>query len=79
MAPEIIANEKYGKAVDIWSLGVLLYELLHGQPPYAGGGEAEKMRKILKCQQFPFYPNISEGARSLILKLMQKNPTSRIS
>jgi serine/threonine protein kinase len=58
---------------------VLLYELLHGKPPYSGGGENEKMRKIMNCQQFPFYPNISETARGLILKLMQKNPGNRIS
>ena len=58
---------------------MLLYELLHGKPPYSGGGENEKMRKIMNCQQFPFYPNISETARGLILKLMAKNPTNRIS
>jgi serine/threonine protein kinase len=53
--------------------------LLHGKPPYSGGGENEKMKKIMNCQQFPFYPNISETARGLILKLMHKNPGSRIS
>ena len=34
MAPEIINNEKYDKSIDIWALGVLLFELIHGFSPF---------------------------------------------
>ena len=39
MAPEILLNKKYGKAVDWWSFGVILYELLFGIPPFYGSNE----------------------------------------
>jgi serine/threonine protein kinase len=34
MAPEIIRRENYGNKVDVWSLGILLYEMLHGHSPF---------------------------------------------
>jgi len=34
MAPEVVKEEPYSKAIDIWSLGVLLYEILHGYSPF---------------------------------------------
>ena len=36
MAPEILFNKVYDYKIDLWSLGILLYELLHGIPPYEG-------------------------------------------
>jgi len=36
MAPEMINNQPHSFSLDIWCLGILLYELLHGKPPYSG-------------------------------------------
>jgi len=41
MSPEIIYERKHDSKVDIWCLGILLYELLHGNPPYSAGSFQE--------------------------------------
>ena len=76
-APEIVGNRAYTKSVDIWSLGVLLYELLHGYPPYHGGSENDRMMRISKGTNFPFKDDISQEAKDLIKRLMSLNHSSR--
>ena len=46
MAPEMIAKETYNYKVDVWSIGVLLYEMLHGSAPFTGETLPEVQRKI---------------------------------
>ena len=46
MAPEMLKNQPHDKTVDIWSLGVLLYELLHGYAPFGGISDRDKILKI---------------------------------
>ncbi|VDP99882.1 unnamed protein product [Trichobilharzia regenti] len=46
IAPEIVAYEMYGKSVDWWSFGVLIYEMLAGLPPFDGEDEEELFRNI---------------------------------
>ncbi|KAJ6653295.1 hypothetical protein lerEdw1_009384 [Lerista edwardsae] len=48
IAPEIIAYQPYGKSVDWWSFGVLLYEMLAGQPPFDGEDEDELFQSIME-------------------------------
>ncbi len=48
MAPEIFENEEYDQKVDIWSLGVLLYEMLHGVSPFKGDVPFKIYRSILE-------------------------------
>lgn len=43
MAPEVIESRKHGKEVDIYSLGVILYQMVFGDYPYNVGGESEAM------------------------------------
>jgi serine/threonine protein kinase len=52
MAPEIINHVPHDHRVDIWSLGVLLYELVHGKPPFYGLNECEKLNKIVEGKSF---------------------------
>ncbi|ERE49690.1 protein kinase C gamma type-like protein, partial [Cricetulus griseus] len=54
IAPEIIAYQPYGKSVDWWSFGVLLYEMLAGQPPFDGEDEEELFQAIM--EQTVTYP-----------------------
>ena len=42
MAPEMILNKPHDHKLDIWCLGILLYELLHGYPPFKGRNDNEK-------------------------------------
>ena len=46
MAPEIFMGEKYRGAVDIWSIGVILYVLLCGYPPFQSDTQAELQKEI---------------------------------
>ena len=46
LAPEIIRNEKYGPSCDIWSLGIILYVLLCGYPPFGDEANEEMYMKI---------------------------------
>ena len=78
MAPEIL-NEKvaYGKAVDYWSLGVMLFDMLTGSPPFFGNNRKKIMEAILKKK--PTFPKfMTSDARDLCNKLLKKNPDQRI-
>uniref|UniRef100_A0A2K6QY12 non-specific serine/threonine protein kinase n=1 Tax=Rhinopithecus roxellana TaxID=61622 RepID=A0A2K6QY12_RHIRO len=82
MAPEIIRSKTgHGKAVDWWSLGILLFELLTGASPFTLEGErntqAEVSRRILKCSP-PFPPRIGPVAQDLLQRLLCKDPKKRL-
>ena len=47
MSPEILKNVEYGKDVDLWCLGILIYEIIVGKPPYIGNDDQEVMNRIL--------------------------------
>ena len=46
IAPEILAHKPYGKSVDWWALGVLMYEMLFGYPPFYDNDQRKLMNKI---------------------------------
>lgn len=79
LAPEIVSNEGHNKDVDLWSLGVFLYELLHGQSPFT-----DKQRNFSKILNLIMENNVeipeefSEQARDLISKLLKRKPEERI-
>jgi len=77
MAPEMLKNQPHDKTVDIWSLGVLLYELLHGFAPFGGINERDKIMKITSYD-FKMGEHLTPNARDLISKLMKLNPLERI-
>ena len=85
MAPEIVCEEKYDTGVDIWALGILLYEMLHGYSPFRSNQHGEDeykdiFRNILKKDYvIDNKLKISEECVELIHKLLQENNVDRIS
>ena len=83
MAPEIINNEKYDKSIDIWSLGVLLFEMIHGFNPFENNNNNNKNINLLidniKNKKFQFQKNISNECKDLIQKMLESNSNKRIN
>lgn len=79
LAPELLKGEGYGKTVDWWTLGVLLYEMLTGLPPFYDENTNEMYRKILTAPlNFPGYDVVPPAARDLLTKLLDRNPNKRL-
>ncbi|KYN37935.1 Putative protein kinase C delta type like protein [Trachymyrmex septentrionalis] len=77
MAPEIIKGLKYNQAVDWWSYGVLLYEMLTGQSPFSGCDEDELFWSI--CNERPFIPRyLSQEATEILIYLLEKDSGKRL-
>lgn len=80
MAPEMLMHKKYsGEAVDVWSLGVILYTLLFGEMPFEEDVELETKMKILSDE--PRYPDpeIIGHPLSLVQSMLSKDPRTRPS
>ena len=78
MAPEIIESENYDYSVDIWSLGILLYELLMGYSPFKDKTTKNIILNI-KLHELKFDKEISEDCKDLINKLLEVNKKKRIN
>ncbi|KAI9337868.1 kinase-like domain-containing protein [Zopfochytrium polystomum] len=77
-APEVLDPKvRYGYGVDHWSLGVMLYDMLTGNPPFTGQNRKKIMDAILtKKPNFPFY--LTSFAKDLLTRLLRKDPEKRI-
>lgn len=79
LAPELLHGQGYTKAVDWWTLGVLLYEMLTGLPPFYDENTNEMYRKILsEPLQFPGPEIVPPAARDLLSKLLDRDATRRL-
>ncbi|GAB4820560.1 hypothetical protein N2152v2_007606 [Parachlorella kessleri] len=76
LAPEIILSKGHGKAVDWWAFGVLLYEMMAGQPPFFDVDPMGTYKKILKGS-LTFPAHFSVTARDLVRKLLQVDLSKR--
>jgi len=76
IAPEVLLNKGHGKGVDWWTLGILMYEMLAGQPPFVDDDPMGIYQQILAGKlQFPRY--FARSAKGLIKKLLQSDLTKR--
>ena len=78
LAPEMLKREGHGKSVDWYLLGVFLYEMLFGIPPYYDHDRETLFQNILNKELEFSHDNISEDARSLLKGLLNKNPNERL-
>ncbi|CAF0761799.1 unnamed protein product [Adineta ricciae] len=86
VAPEILSNDKYDKACDIWSMGVIMYILLCGYPPFFsthGGAISAGMKTKIKAGEYQFpkaeWKNVSQEAKSIIQKMLTVDPANRVT
>jgi len=76
IAPEVLLNKGHGKGVDWWTLGILVYEMLAGQPPFVDDDPMGIYQQILASKlSFPRY--FDRQAKNLIKKLLDADLTKR--
>ncbi|XP_075366517.1 SNF-related serine/threonine-protein kinase-like isoform X1 [Mycteria americana] len=78
-APEILLGDEYdAPAVDIWSLGVILYMLVCGHPPFQEANDSETLTMIMDCR-YTVPPHVSAQCADLISRMLQRDPKQRAS
>lgn len=76
-APEILLGDSYdAPAVDIWSLGVILYVLVCGQPPFEKANDSETLTMIMDCK-YTMPAHVSNECRKLIGEMLVRGPEKR--
>lgn len=77
MAPEIVMGKGHNKAADWWSVGILIFEMLTGKPPFVGGNRDKIQQKIIKDKiKLPSF--LTSEAHSLLKGLIHKDPSKRL-
>jgi len=80
VAPEVLTNEDYDSSVDMWSVGVIIYILLCGYPPFYADNAPALFKKIMEVKydfDDPSWEEVSEEAKDLIRHLLVKDPKQR--
>mgnify|MGYP002624194063 CR=1 FL=1 len=80
MSPELVNHEEYSKEIDVWSLGILLYEMVHGYSPFRPDKpnfNAKDVIENIRLHKLKFNKNISEECKQLIYHLLDEDPNKR--
>ena len=78
LSPEMIRQQGHDQRLDIWNLGVLLFEMLTGRPPFSGNNQRELFDNILKLR-ISYPKDFPKVARDLVSKLLKPTPKDRLS
>ena len=80
LPPEMLERRAHGAAADVWCVGVLLYEMLHGCTPFHSGEERETCQRIVRAELdwSQTADGVCDDARDLMRRLLVKEPKSRI-
>ncbi|XP_071018265.1 caM kinase-like vesicle-associated protein [Oncorhynchus clarkii lewisi] len=90
LAPEVVGRQRYGRPVDCWALGVIMYILLSGNPPFYEETDDDDyenhdknlFRKILAGDyefDSPYWDDISESAKGLVARMMEVDQDQRLT
>nr|XP_057939850.1 caM kinase-like vesicle-associated protein isoform X1 [Doryrhamphus excisus] len=90
LAPEVVARHRYGRPVDCWAVGVIMFILLSGNPPFYDETEEENTdlhNRIIFCRivagdfefDSPYWDDISPAAKQLVCRLMEVDQMLRIT
>ncbi|KAI3912518.1 hypothetical protein MKW98_020980 [Papaver atlanticum] len=82
MAPEIMQFQKYDAKADLWSVGVILYQLVIGKTPFTGNNQIQLLQNIMKSKELQFPPDIKElssDCTDLCRKLLRRDPVERLT
>ena len=77
LSPEIIKSESYSFKSDIWSLGVLLYEMAALQPPFNAGSLHQLAQKIIQGNYAPLPSHFSPAVSNIVAMMLKRNPAQR--
>ncbi|RXW24432.1 hypothetical protein EST38_g1404 [Candolleomyces aberdarensis] len=77
LAPEILSGNGYDKTIDWWTLGVLLYEMIHGLPPFYDEN-TDKMYEHILNKPLEFGDEFSSEARAILTGLLNRDPSRRL-
>ena len=77
LAPEILNRQGHGRAVDWWSLGALLYEMITGLPPFYCQ-DREKLFEYIRKSTLEYPASVSKPAKKVLVGLLTKNPVQRL-
>ena len=79
LSPERILDRGCTRAGDWWGLGIIIYEMLFGKPPFYSQNQQKMMKKtILEKLKFSNKIQVSEDAKDLLLNLLKKSPVNRL-
>ncbi|VDM61778.1 unnamed protein product, partial [Angiostrongylus costaricensis] len=77
LAPEVLEDNDYGRSVDWWGVGVVMYEMMCGRLPFYSR-DHQKLFELIMASELRFPSKLSAEAKQLLTGLLVKNPTQRL-
>ena len=78
LPPEVLEEENYGRSVDWWSLGIVLYELLVGRPPFTHSQNMEKLFYNILHEPISYPPELAPETKAFLSALLERDFTRRL-